>query len=199
MGKVSSIDDRKILIYRHRRLDTGKIFYVGIAVIPTRPYDKKSRNKLWQNIVSKTDYSVEIIGIVDNWDLACELEELLIREYGRKDLGTGCLVNMTDGGDGRFGSIFSLETKLKMSKAKLGKKRPKDIGIKISKNKLGKKHSVEGRNKKVKALGKKVIDTETNKIYLSITEASLAFNIAPGMLSRYLSGKRNNKTTLKYL
>ena len=52
MGKVSSIDDRKILIYRHRRLDTGKIFYVGIAVIPTRPYDKKSRNKLWQNIVS---------------------------------------------------------------------------------------------------------------------------------------------------
>lgn len=41
MGKVSSIDDRKILIYRHRRLDTGKIFYVGIAVIPTRPYDKK--------------------------------------------------------------------------------------------------------------------------------------------------------------
>ena len=82
MGKVSSIDDRKILIYRHRRLDTGKIFYVGIAVIPTRPYDKKSRNKLWQNIVSKTDYSVEIIGIVDNQDLARELEELLIREYG---------------------------------------------------------------------------------------------------------------------
>ena len=40
---------------------------------------------------------------------------------------------------------------------------------------------------------------DTGKIYLSITEASLAFNIAPGMLSRYLSGKRNNKTTLKYL
>lgn len=30
MGKVSSIDDRKILIYRHRRLDTGKIFYLDI-------------------------------------------------------------------------------------------------------------------------------------------------------------------------
>ena len=43
------------------------------------------------------------------------------------------------------------------------------------------------------------IDNRKILIYLSITEASLAFNIAPGMLSRYLSGKRNNKTTLKYL
>ena len=188
MGKV---------LYVHKTPD-NIIFYIGIGT-NKRSREKTGRSVFWNRVVKKYGYNIEILSDNLTWENAQEAEIQLIKLYGRRDLGLGELVNMTDGGDGRFGSIFSLETKLKMSNAKLGKKRPKDIGIKISKNKLGKKHSVEGRNKKVKALGKKVIDTETNKIYLSITEASLAFNIAPGMLSRYLSGKRNNKTTLKYL
>ena len=62
---------------------------------------------------------------------------------------------------------------------------------------MGKVSSIDDR--KILIYRHRRLDTGTNKIYLSITEASLAFNIAPGMLSRYLSGKRNNKTTLKYL
>ena len=54
---------------------------------------------------------------------AFELEKSLILEYGRKDLGTGILRNMTEGGEGnrKFGFSHSEEAKQKMSEAKIGK------------------------------------------------------------------------------
>lgn len=103
-----------IYIYRHRRNDTNQIFYVGIG-IKNRPYDKNGRNTYWNHVVKKHGYSVEIIAEVDTWELACELECLLIEEYGRRDLGTGTLVNMTDGGEGSLGRICTEETKAKLS------------------------------------------------------------------------------------
>ncbi len=47
---------------------------------------------------------------------ALELEKKLIKYYGRKDLGTGILINLTDGGEGI--SNPSSETRYKMSLAK---------------------------------------------------------------------------------
>src|SRR5271167_4935549 len=47
---------------------------------------------------------------------ACELEILLIAEIGRQDLGKGPLFNLTDGGDGQAGYVWTEEQKLRHSK-----------------------------------------------------------------------------------
>ena len=64
-------------VYRHRRLDTNEIFYVGIGR-ERRPYSKKDRNEHWKNIVSKYGYTVEIIAEDLSKEDACELEVFLI-------------------------------------------------------------------------------------------------------------------------
>jgi len=46
---------------------------------------------------------------------ALEKEKVLIKLYGRRDLGTGTLTNMTNGGEGQSGRIFTEEEKRKIS------------------------------------------------------------------------------------
>ena len=51
---------------------------------------------------------------------ACAIERRLIQWYGRKDLNTGILRNMTDGGDGSPGMIQTANHKQKNSQANTG-------------------------------------------------------------------------------
>ena len=109
------------IVYRHRRLDTFKVFYIGIGKTEKRAYSKKNRNKWWKNIILKTEYSVEIIIEDISWKEAQEVEVLLISEYGRRDLGLGNLVNLTNGGEGTQGIIVSDKTKQNMSTSATGR------------------------------------------------------------------------------
>jgi hypothetical protein len=52
---------------------------------------------------------------------ALKLEMLLIRIHGRIDLGTGCLRNRTDGGEGTSGVVRTAETRARVRAANLGK------------------------------------------------------------------------------
>ena len=126
------------VVYQHRRMDTNEVFYVGIGVDEKRPYDKNKRNRVWKNIVKKCkDYEVEILHENLSYQECKVIEIDLIRKYGRKDLGTGSLCNLTDGGDGTVGWIVSEETLKKMSEGKTGEKN----------NMFGKTHSDETRRK----------------------------------------------------
>ena len=88
-----------LIVYRHRRKDNKEVFYVGIGG-KRRPHSIHNRNKFWNNIVNKTDYDVEILAENLSVENAHELEILLIKEYGRRDLKTGSLCNLTEGGEG---------------------------------------------------------------------------------------------------
>lgn len=46
-----------MIVYRHRRLDNFNIFYVGIGKKNERAYNFNKRNKYWQSIKNKTNYS----------------------------------------------------------------------------------------------------------------------------------------------
>lgn len=133
-------------LYRHIRADLNQPFYIGIGSDNnyTRAQQKTKRNNFWNNIVSKTDYKVEIM--LDNltWEEACEKEKEFIALYGRKDNNTGILVNMTDGGEGTLNIIISQDLRRKISdrmsgikNPNYGKKRSIEVKEKISKSKIG--------------------------------------------------------------
>jgi hypothetical protein len=111
-------------VYRHIRLDKNEPFYIGIGSDNDykRAYYIQKRNNIWNKIVSNTSFEVEII--LDNltWDDACNKEKEFIKLYGRKNLKTGILSNLTDGGEGVYGLKFTDESKKKMSIAQKNKK-----------------------------------------------------------------------------
>lgn len=70
---------------------------------------------------------------------ALSIERRMIRWYGRKDLGTGILRNMTNGGDGSSGLILSEEQKKKISETLMGKKHSEETRRKMSLAQKGKR------------------------------------------------------------
>lgn len=110
-------------VYKHIRNDCGAVFYIGIGsdVDYKRACQKHQRNKFWHAITNKTSYSVEIIEDGLTWEAACTKEAAYIILYGRRDIGTGTLCNLTSGGEGTNGCIKTEETRLKLSKANTGK------------------------------------------------------------------------------
>lgn len=112
------------VVYKHTRLDTDEVFYIGIGKTSKRAYSKYDRNIHWKRITAKTEYSVEILYTDLEWEEACLKEIELISYYGRVNLKQGTLCNMTDGGEGKLGAICSEETKLKMSLSHIGMTAP---------------------------------------------------------------------------
>lgn len=122
--------------YYHKRLDTGEIFYVGIGE-PNRPYVNESRNPHWHHIVDKVDYKVIIVKDNFTWEDACKWEISEIKRIGRRDLGLGSLVNMTDGGEGTQGVLITEERRVNISLATKEAMSNPEVKKRLSESHLG--------------------------------------------------------------
>ena len=100
-------------------------------------------------------------------------EIYMIAVFGRKDLGTGILHNMTNGGDGISGAIRSDETKRKIGEANKGRTPSKETRRKMSEAGKGEKNHNYGKSlseetkRKMSETKKGKIFSEEHKIKLS--------------------------------
>ena len=137
-------DKKLCYIYRHVRLDTNVVFYIGKGTNTDGRYErantKRRTNQDWHDIVNTHDYVVEIV--IENLTEkeSNEKEKYYILEYGRIDLGTGTLVNKTSGGQGASGAIRSEEIRDKYRKAQTGKKASEETKKKMRERKRTPEH-----------------------------------------------------------
>jgi hypothetical protein len=119
----------------------GTPYYIG----------KGKGNRAWNfrhhtNRTPKNNADVVIIesGLTELGAFA--LERRMIRWWGRKDNGTGILLNLTDGGEGGAGKVVSDSTRKKLSDYFTGRPAPKSKYVKTANYRpatLGKKLSPE--------------------------------------------------------
>lgn len=101
-------------VYGHYILGSENPFYIGKGK-EQRAWVTQHRNFLWKEIVAEHAYEVRIIQNNMNEADALLLETKLIESYGRIDLDTGILVNMTEGGNGGMGVLMTEEYRQKLS------------------------------------------------------------------------------------
>lgn len=120
-------------VYAYIRSSDGTPYYIGKG---------KGNRAFKKHRISVPKDKTKIIILEQNLTEvgALALERRLIRWWGRKDIGTGVLHNLTDGGDGRSNIVVSDETKAKIAEFRRGKHSPhsEETKSKISESKRGK-------------------------------------------------------------
>lgn len=203
----------KHYLYRHIRKDTESVFYVGIGTKSekyethikeySRAFVKSKRNVIWNRIIAKTDYEVEILMESDDYDFIKQKEIEFIALYGRRDLDKGTLCNLTDGGEGSKNIIVSKETSAKLSKSLKGHITTNETKLAISISNTGKKRTKEMcEAQRLARLGDKshtaklTLNSQTGIYYGTIDEAAYIHGIGRTAMSDMLNGKRRNTTNV---
>jgi hypothetical protein len=230
----------KYFLYRHIRLDKNEVFYIGIGTLHTRntsredrikysrAFSIKSRNQYWKNIVSKSQYKIEILYVCNTQKEIIRKEKEFIKLYKKT------LCNLTDGGFGIQSFKQSIETKKKIGLASKLRKRKHGYKLKytdegyirhmnnmknriVSKitrekmsksmegNQNGSGHKIQGQHKinLIFALSKPIIqyDLEGKKMkrFNSIGLTCKELNLTRKILHRYLlTDKIYNNSILRY-
>lgn len=154
--------ENKYYLYRHIRLDKNELFYIGIGTKGTkfcyykteysRAFNTNKRNKVWKYIFNKAEIEVEILLESNDYDFIKKKEIEFIKLYGRINLGTGSLTNLTDGGDGSLNRKVSEEQKSNFKNIRKNKYWNSPMSEEgkeaLSKSKLGVKRTQETIDKK---------------------------------------------------
>ena len=119
---------KQFYVYIHKKPD-GTPFYVGKGY-ERRAYRFSNRNQWHQNIVAKYGKHNIIIEIINctSESQAFDLEKIYIKQF--KEIDGYSLVNMSDGGEGNTGRVFTAEHRQKISEASKGK--PKSEAHKLA-------------------------------------------------------------------
>ena len=184
------------IVYKHYTKKDNRLFYIGIGKEKYRANSTKNRNNHWLNIVNKNGFYSEIVQDNISFQRAKEIEIDLISKYGRIDMGTGILVNMTDGGDGRLNSKAWNKGIPFLS----GKENPM-YGVKRSED------WIKRRSESAKKVNKRgaehfrsmdVFDYVNGIFYDSAKEASESTKYCYSYFKQMVNGSRPNKTSMVY-
>lgn len=157
----NSIEEkREHYVYQLIDPRNDKPFYIGLGT-GNRMYAHErltKKNKISNNNkilfykikkILKLNLSIKYIKLESNLTLneAKDIEISEIKKYGRINIGTGILSNLTDGGDGTPGRIFSEKTINKIRNTLLSKnlKLSNEHRLKLLKSHTGIKHTKEHR------------------------------------------------------
>lgn len=129
--------ERTYFVYRHRRPDTGAVFYIGKGCRTAlkkyiRANTTSRRNIHWCRVVEKAGGFIAEV-LIDFYAEADALayEQALIAEYGRSNYG-GALCNITAGGEGQCGLVMPPEWRAKIAAAHRGRPKPEHVKRAVS-------------------------------------------------------------------
>jgi hypothetical protein len=134
-------------VYAYLR-DDGSPYYIGKG-----KGNRKNVNHRHVPVPQNKERIVVLEGNLTNLG-ACALERRYIRWYGRKDIRTGILLNLTDGGETTLGWVPSENTRKKMRENNKGSKNPF----------YGKSHTLEHKEKMRRLVEQGVISPKGRKL-----------------------------------
>lgn len=183
----------KFYVYVYLRTD-GTPYYVG----------KGTKDRAWQKHMRKNENQLavpprdRIVFVAQNLleEETHEWEVALISILGRKDLGTGCLRNLTDGGEGMSGRTRPQKERDAISSKLKGRKKPprseahcRALGQSIKQTQEMKGH------RKHPSIKKRLFKHESGMYFAgTCTELSVLFGLnraARSNLGKQAAGKRN--------
>lgn len=136
----------------------------GIPVYVGKGQGKRAFVQQGHRVTVPKDNSLILIQEFPSEHDAFEAEKFLISYYGRMDLGTGCLANLTDGGEGPAGKRYTKEQREKKRDEKnTGRFKPGHPPTHIGTFKVGCVSPRKGKG--MSAEERKIRHREANKRY----------------------------------
>lgn len=215
----------KYYVYELWNPMTNQPFYVGYSKRSKRIYEHLHEAEI-ENVefrkgtnihkiytirkILKNGYDVDIRIVLETNDknTAINTEIELIKKYGRRDLKTGILTNMTNGGEGCVSRVMTKQERKRCSERLKGKTFDELFGIErsiIIRNKIAKKKKGRKTNKpawnygltKENNLSVKMI-SESKKGHIPYNKNKKMKDLNPSYINHF-TGKHHSDTTKKQI